>query len=99
MKEETRKAIDTVPGLKDIKILGKLFQSKDFKNNQTELVVIVTPYLVNPVHPKDIAVPGEDFIAKSQKISELGDLQNTYLSPGNNLEGQNLTGNYGFIIE
>ncbi len=50
--------ISKVPWLGDIPILGALFRSNKFQNNETELVVIVTPYLVQPpaiaaAHPTD----------------------------------------------
>src|SRR5436190_2162512 len=40
--------ISKVPGLGDIPILGQLFRSQRFQKNETELVIIVTPYLVKP---------------------------------------------------
>ena len=44
----TAQDISKVPWLGDIPILGALFRSNKFQNNETELVVIVTPYLVRP---------------------------------------------------
>ncbi len=44
----TSQNISKVPGLGDIPILGALFRSNKFQNNESELVVIVTPYLVQP---------------------------------------------------
>jgi pilus assembly protein CpaC len=49
-------ANDSLPGLGDIPILGELFRSNKFKRNETELVIIVTPYLVSPVNGR-LAVP------------------------------------------
>ncbi len=43
----TSQNISKVPWLGDIPILGALFRSNKFQNNETELVVIVTPYLVS----------------------------------------------------
>lgn len=40
--------VSKVPALGDIPILGQLFRSERFQQNETELVIIVTPYLVNP---------------------------------------------------
>ena len=48
ISDDTRQNIDGLPGAKDIPILGTLFRSRDFIKNETELVVIVTPYLVKP---------------------------------------------------
>jgi len=49
--------IDKLPLLGDIPILGKLFQSKRFQRNETELVILITPYLVKPVSGKTSATP------------------------------------------
>ena len=54
---QTRQHIDGTPGLKSIPILGALFRSRDYLQNQTELVVIVTPYVVDPVTEKQLNTP------------------------------------------
>jgi pilus assembly protein CpaC len=43
-----------VPGLGDIPVLGKLFQSKNFSKSKTELLVIVTPHVVRPLTPDQV---------------------------------------------
>jgi pilus assembly protein CpaC len=45
------------PGLGDVPILGELFRSRRFERNETELVVIVTPYLVRPVDSAEVHLP------------------------------------------
>lgn len=52
-----------LPGLGDIPVLGKLFQSQSFQNDESELVVMVTPYIVKPTKPKAIAEPNQPFRA------------------------------------
>jgi pilus assembly protein CpaC len=47
IKDSMRQQINGTPGLKKLPVLGSLFRSRDFVENQTELVVIVTPFLVN----------------------------------------------------
>ena len=49
MQNRTANSINKVPGLSDVPILGKLFQSRNYQSNQTELVIIATPYLVKPI--------------------------------------------------
>jgi len=56
---------DSLPGLGDIPILGKLFQSKNFQMNESELVVLVTPYIVAPTKPNELAVPSRPSRADS----------------------------------
>lgn len=51
-------SIDKTPWLGDLPLIGALFRSNAFKRNETELVIIITPYLVKPVNsPSDIALP------------------------------------------
>lgn len=56
-------AINQIPGLGDIPILGALFRSTSFQRNETELVVIVTPRLVKPVHGMKLRAPTDNFVA------------------------------------
>jgi len=53
--------IDKAPGLGDVPILGNLFRSSAFKRNETELVIVVTPYLVKPIEEKDVHLPTDGF--------------------------------------
>lgn len=53
--------VNEFPGLADIPILGALFRSTNFKRNETELVIIVTPYLVRPVSTAALASPTDGF--------------------------------------
>ena len=46
-----------LPGLGDLPILGSLFQSENFRRNETELVIIATAYLVQPSSRNDYADP------------------------------------------
>ncbi len=57
--------IDKFPWLGDVPILGSLFSSSRFQKDETELVIIVTPYIVSPVNEKDLAIPGENHIQPS----------------------------------
>ena len=56
-------SIDKTPGLGDVPILGALFRSNGFKRNETELVIVVTPYLVKPVNANDIVLPTDGYEA------------------------------------
>jgi pilus assembly protein CpaC len=61
IQQQTKQNIDAFPGVKDLPVLGALFRSRDFQNNESELVVTVTAYLVNPVSPAQIAGPDDGF--------------------------------------
>lgn len=62
VQEDTRRAASGTPWLQRLPILGVLFSSKDFQSNQTELVMIVTPYLVKPTSPRNLARPDKNLV-------------------------------------
>ena len=53
--------IDQIPGLSEIPILSSLFRSTSYQRNETELVLAVTPYLVDPLRSGDVKLPTDDF--------------------------------------
>ncbi|RYY25733.1 MAG: type II and III secretion system protein family protein [Sphingomonadales bacterium] len=55
--------IDKAPGLGDVPILGALFRSNSFQRNETELVIVITPYLVKPVNANEIRLPTDGYKA------------------------------------
>ena len=57
LQNNSRDIVSQVPGLGAIPVLGRLFQSTDYRNNRSELVVIVTPYLVRPSGPGQLRSP------------------------------------------
>ncbi|AUW60446.1 secretion system protein [Sphingobium sp. SCG-1] len=61
LSNDTSNNVDKVPGIGDIPILGSLFKSRKFQRNETELVVVITPYLVKPVNASDIRLPTDGF--------------------------------------
>ena len=61
LQDETRQNLQKLPGLGDLPILGALFQSENFRRNETELVIIATAYLVQPSSRNDYADPVAGF--------------------------------------
>lgn len=59
LQNNIRDMVSQIPGLGKIPILGRLFSSSDYKNNKSELVIIVTPYLVKPSDSSQLASPLE----------------------------------------
>jgi len=99
IKEETRMGISGVPGAKDIPILGTLFRSNDFKSSRTELMIIVTPYIVKPVDANKLASPADNMApAISAENFFLGRLTQVY-GVKNGRSSGNFHGNVGFVIE
>ncbi|MDF8332479.1 type II and III secretion system protein family protein [Novosphingobium cyanobacteriorum] len=63
LRNGNQDTITKMPGAGDIPILGSLFRSTAFKKGETELVIVVTPYLVNPVDANDIKLPTDGYKA------------------------------------
>jgi pilus assembly protein CpaC len=61
LRNNSNNSVEKAPFLGDIPILGALFRSKGFRRNETELVIVVTPYLVKPVNAAQIALPTDGF--------------------------------------
>jgi pilus assembly protein CpaC len=57
IQNNNNNVIQKLPGLGDLPVIGALFRSNQFQRNQSELVIIVTPYLVHPISP---ATPPDD---------------------------------------
>ncbi|MDB5735413.1 MAG: outD [Alphaproteobacteria bacterium] len=63
MQHNTKQVVDGFPGVKDLPVLGALFRSRDFADDQTELVVLVSAYLVEPNTESAFAAPTDGFVA------------------------------------
>ncbi len=61
VQDNIRQAMSGLPGISKVPILGALFRSKDFQRNETELVIIATPYLVRPVARSALSRPDDNF--------------------------------------
>lgn len=57
LSNSSRNTVEKTPGAGDLPIIGSLFKSTNFRKGETELVIVVTPYLVNPVNDGDIKLP------------------------------------------
>ncbi|MFM0349842.1 type II and III secretion system protein family protein [Paraburkholderia sp. RL17-347-BIC-D] len=68
LQSNTTDIISQVPGLGSIPILGKLFSSTNYQNNKTELVIMVTPYLVEPTDPSKLRTPLESLVSPSSDV-------------------------------
>lgn len=96
----TRQTLDQVPGVRNVPILGALFRSRDFINEETEMVVIVTPYLVDPTAPSNLHTPDEGFAnAGDAKTFLFGKLNRLYGKDEQPVDVDNYTAPVGFIEE
>jgi pilus assembly protein CpaC len=100
IQDQTKQAINGLPGLSQLPVLGTLFRSRDYQNNQTELMVLVTPYVVRAVAQKDLSRPDDGFASASDPQSDLlGNINRIYGVPGRVEPAQSYRGTYGFITD
>ena len=82
LSNASNNAIEKAPGLGDIPILGNLFRSTEFRKGETELVIVVTPYLVTPADANDIRLPTDGYRAPNVAQQVLGYFDNDGVSGG-----------------
>ncbi|MFQ5562691.1 MAG: type II and III secretion system protein family protein [Parvularculaceae bacterium] len=100
LQEDMRATISGVPGLKDTPILGQIFRSRDFQNNESELVILVTPYLVEATHESKLKDPAHGFVpASDAQAFLLGKVVSTYGLAGAGVNERTLQGPLGFILD
>jgi pilus assembly protein CpaC len=75
MSNNAQTTLDKLPGAGDVPILGALFRSTEFRKGQTELVIIVTPYLVRPVDDSEIVLPTDGFRAAGAIQQFIGNME------------------------
>jgi pilus assembly protein CpaC len=99
IRESTRQYIKGTPGMKKLPILGALFRSRDYLSNETELVIIVTPYLVRSTGEKQMVTPDKNYNTPTDRQTIfMGRLNKVYGVSGKPPEGE-YTGSVGFIVE
>jgi pilus assembly protein CpaC len=100
LESTTKQDIDSVPGLMQLPILGALFRSRDYQENETELVVIVTPYLVKPGRPDQMQTPADGLVmADDISTSLLGQMNKGFDKPAALPEGKTYQGPFGYVVE
>jgi pilus assembly protein CpaC len=100
IRQQTKQGISGLPGLAQLPVLGTLFRSRDFVNNNTELMVLVTPYVVRAVAPKDLSRPDDGYADTSDPQADLlGNLNRIYGAPGRPETTKTYRGTYGFITD
>lgn len=100
IQDTTRKAVVGIPGLRRLPVLGPLFSSQDFLNSQTELVVLITPYIANPGARQDFALPTDGFVnASDPEAAIFNRLVKANGVKGPLAHGERPKGHFGFIYE
>jgi pilus assembly protein CpaC len=96
----TQQVINGFPGLMDLPILGTLFRSRDYQRQETELLIVVTPYLVRATSAANLPKPDDGFADSSDPQAWLlGRMNRLYASPNNPEAVKNFKGHVGFILD
>lgn len=100
IRDQAKRAASGVPALRRLPILGRLFSSQDFLTQQTELVVLITPVIVNPVARRDLSLPTDGFVnASDPEAAIFGRLNRQFGSRTQQPPAQRPHGRFGFIYE
>ncbi|HEX2114627.1 MAG TPA: RodZ domain-containing protein [Alphaproteobacteria bacterium] len=104
LQNNSTQDISKVPLLGDLPVLGALFRSDRFRRNESELVIIVTPYVVRPISANRVAAPTDGFVAPSDVERILGGHTYRQQLPENGetprtKDGQGLVGPTGFQLD
>jgi pilus assembly protein CpaC len=100
LQEQTKQNLDSLPGMMNLPVIGALFRSRDYKSGETELVVIITPYLVTGTSPANLQTPVDGLrIASDPETILMGKLNKTYKTPPAAVAGRTYQGPHGYVIE
>lgn len=100
LQQQTKQNIDALPGMTSLPILGSLFRSRDYLNGETELVVVITPYIVDPTRPQDLQTPADGLqTASDMSTTLLGRLNKVVKAPVGANSGRAYQGPVGYVIE
>ncbi len=101
LQESTRQTVDSLPGVTSLPVLGSLFRSRDYLSGETELVMIVEPYIVSPTSPGRMQTPADGLrIANDAQTIFFGQLNQAYGSPAPTASpSAGWQGPVGYVIE
>ncbi|MFJ1308165.1 type II and III secretion system protein family protein [Agrobacterium sp. P15N1-A] len=99
VQDNIRQAMSGLPGISKIPIFGTLFRSKDFLRNETELVIIATPYLVRPVARNQIARPDDNFNPENDAAMYFMNRVNKVYGRKDQVQAAPYQGSVGFIYK
>lgn len=100
IQQKSKAAIDGLPGLMNLPILGTLFRSRDYQRQETELMIMVTPYIAKPMEARQVSRPDDGFVdAQDGKGVLLGQINRIYGGAGAAPLGPAYRGRVGFITD
>lgn len=99
LREDTRQNIDQIPALGDLPVLGAMFRSRDYLSGETELVIIIEAYIVNPTAPGVLQTPADGLVIASDAQTILFGQLNQHYSSGQTLTADGWQGPTGYVID
>ncbi len=100
VQDNVRQTYNRIPGLSQVPVLGTLFRSRDFNRSETELVILVTPYISKPVARTALAKPDDNFTPASDGAGIfLGRVNRVYGSMQTDRPAGRYHGVVGFIYK
>jgi pilus assembly protein CpaC len=99
MQNNTKQVLAGFPGAKDLPVLGALFRSRDYQNDESELVVLVSAYLVEPNSESAFNAPTDGFVAPTDpETLLLGRLNATYKKKDEKPVASQASAPVGFVV-
>ncbi|MGN6366611.1 type II and III secretion system protein family protein [Asticcacaulis taihuensis] len=103
LQSKFKESLDSLPGMTSLPVLGSLFRSRDFLNDETEMVVLVTPYIVDPTNPDAMQTPADNLQAAGDMSATFMGTLNKIVKPAAVASGQAAAEPYqapvGYVIE
>jgi pilus assembly protein CpaC len=100
LREQTKQDLDSIPGMMNLPVLGALFRSRDYLSGESELVVIVEPFIISPTSPDRLQTPADGFkVASDPSTILLGRMNRTYKAKPAPPGAPAYQGPYGYVIE
>ena len=100
IQQKSKAAINGLPGLINLPILGALFRSRDYQRQETELMIMVTPFIAKPMQPAQVSRPDDGFVdATDPQGVLLGQINRIYGIAGGSPIGRGYRGQIGFIAD
>ena len=100
IQQKSKAAVNGLPGLVNLPILGALFRSRDYQRQETELMIMVTPYIAKAMEPRQVTRPDDAFVdATDGQAVLLGQINRVYGTAGAAPLGRSYRGRVGFITD
>lgn len=100
LQQTTKENLDSLPGVGSVPVIGSLFRSRDYLSGDTEMVVLVTAYLVDPQNPSAFQTPADGLrFANDAETILFGKLNRTVNAPPGANAGRTWQGPIGYVIE